>query len=423
MPESVTITDNRTGRSVEIPIVDGGLAATEFSKLLPGVWFFDPGFSATAICESAITYVDGEAGILEHRGYPIEQLAEQSSYLEVAYLLIHGELPTAAQLDAWNAEIARHALIEERFVERFVAGFHPGAHPMGMLVSAVAALSTFYPDSQDVSDPANRRLQEIRLVAKMPTLAAAVHRFSAGEPFVGPDEKLPFGENFLSMMWNTGKPDFVVEPLLAHAIDILFVLHADHEQNCSTTALRVVGSAHADPYSACAAACAGLYGPRHGGANEKVVKMLTAIGSMDNVGDFVQSVKESHGRIQGFGHRVYKHYDPRAAIIRKIAYDVFEIAGKNPLLDVALKLEETVLADEYFTSRRLYPNVDFYSGFIYQAMGFPPEMFTVLFALARTSGWVAHWAEMLDENERIARPRQIYTGRTRRDYVPIEKRV
>jgi citrate synthase len=420
--DSVTITDNRTGESIEIPIVDGGIASSEFSKLLPGVWFYDPAFSATALCRSAITFVDGEAGILEHRGYPIEQLAEQSSYLEVAYLLTHGELPTAAQLAAWNADIARHALIEEKFVERFVAGFHKGAHPMGMLVSAVAALSTFYPESKDIADPENRRLQVTRLIAKMPTLAAAVHRFSVGEEFVPPDETLPFGENFLTMMWDTGEPEFAVDPVLAHAIDVLFILHADHEQNCSTAALRVVGSAHADPYSACSAACAALYGPRHGGANEQVVKMLTEIGSIDNVGAFVKSVKESHGRIQGVGHRVYKHYDPRAAIIRQIAYDVFEISGKNPLLDVALKLEEAVLADEYFTSRRLYPNVDFYSGFIYQAMGFPPEMFTVLFALARTSGWVAHWAEMLDSNERIARPRQLYTGRRQRDYVPIGQR-
>ena len=423
MADSVTITDNRTGESLEIPIVDGGIASSEFSKLLPGIWFYDPAFSATALCRSEITFVDGEAGILEHRGYPIEQLAEQSSYLEVAYLLTHGELPTTAQLATWNADIARHALIEEKFVERFVAGFHKSAHPMGMLVSAVAALSTFYPESKDIADPENRRLQVTRLIAKMPTLAAAVHRFSVREEFVPPDEMLPFGENFLTMMWDTGEPEFAVDPVLAHAIDVLFILHADHEQNCSTAALRVVGSAHADPYSACSAACAALYGPRHGGANEQVVKMLTEIGSIDNVGAFVKSVKESHGRIQGVGHRVYKHYDPRATIIRQIAYDVFEISGKNPLLDIALKLEEAVLADEYFTSRRLYPNVDFYSGFIYEAMGFSPEMFTVLFALARTSGWVAHWAEMLDCNERIARPRQLYTGRRQRDYVPIGQRA
>ena len=420
--ESVTVTDNRTGRSMEIPIVDGGISSSEFSKLLPGIWFYDPAFSVTALCESAITYVDGDAGILEHRGYPIEQLAERSSYLEVAYLLTHGELPTAAQLAAWCAEIAHHETIEEKFVERFVAGFHPGAHPMGMLVSAVAALSTFYPDSKDVADPANRYLQLIRLIAKMPTLAAAVHRVSVGKSIVPPDEKLAFCENFLSMMWHTGEPDFEVDPVLVHAIDVLFLLHADHEQNCSTTAMRVVGSAHADPYSACAAACAGLYGPRHGGANEQVVKMLSQIGSIENVPDFVRAIKDGHGRIQGFGHRVYKHYDPRATIIRKIAYDVLGIAGANPLLDVALKLEETALADEYFTSRRLYPNVDFYSGFIYEAMGFPTDMFTVLFALARTSGWVAHWAEMLDGGERIARPRQLYTGAKRRDYVPIEER-
>ncbi|MDA8295984.1 MAG: citrate synthase [Actinomycetota bacterium] len=421
MPESITITDNRTGQAIEIPIVEGGVSAAEWSKLLPGLWFYDPGFSATAECESAITYIDGEAGILEYRGYPIEQLAEQATYLEVAYLLLKGELPTQAQLGTFVEEVTGHTFIHEN-VKRFLAGFHYDAHPMGMLVSEVGALSTFYPDAKDIEDPATRWSHTVRLIAKMPTLAAATHRFCAGRPFVYPDASLSFAENFLSMMWQTSGQPFEADPALVRAIELLFILHADHEQNCSTTTMRVVGSAHADPYSAVAAACAALYGPRHGGANEAVLRMLTSIGTLDEVPAFVQSVKEGHGRLQGFGHRVYKNYDPRAKIIRKAAYDVFEVTGKNPLLDIALKLEEVALADDYFISRRLYPNVDFYSGLIYQALGFPVEMFPVLFAIPRTSGWLAHWNEMLDHKTKIARPRQLYTGSPRRDFVPLSER-
>ena len=422
MVESVTITDNRNGQTIEIPIVDGGVSAEEWAKLLPGIWFYDPAFMTTAAAESSITFVDGDKGILEYRGYPIEQLTEQSTYLEVTYLLLFGELPTAEQLESWVEEITYHTFIHENMRKRFLEGFHYDAHPMGILVSAVAALSTFYPEAGDIFDPATRYKQVIRLIAKMPTLAAAAHRFSVGMPFVYPDNSLGFPANFLSMMWKTAEPRFDANPALAHAIDVLFILHADHEQNVSTTAMRVVGSSHVDPYSACAAACAALYGPRHGGANEQVIRMLQSIGSLENVPDFINSVKEGHGRLQGFGHRVYKNYDPRARIIRKVAYDVFEVTGKNPLLDIALKLEEVALADEYFTSRKLYPNVDFYSGLIYQAMGFPMEMFPVLFAIPRTAGWLAHWAEMLDHDTKIARPRQLYIGSPRRDYVPLAER-
>jgi len=422
VPESVTITDNRTGQSIEVPITDGGVSAAEWSKLLPGIWFYDPAFGATAECESAITYIDGDEGILRYRGYPIEQLAEQSSYLEVSYLLLNGELPNKQQYEAWVDEITRHTFIHENVRKRFLDGFHYDAHPMGMLVSAVGALSTFYPEAKDIFDPANRHSQIVRLVSKMPTLAAAAHRFSVGMPFVYPDNSLSFAENFLSMMWKVAEPRYEADPRLAKAIDVLFMLHADHEQNCSTTAMRVVGSSHADPYSSTAAACAALYGPRHGGANEEVLNMLNEIGSIENVPDFVKSVKEGKGLLFGFGHRVYKNYDPRAKIVQKIAYDVFEVTGKSPLLDIALKLEEVALADEYFISRRLYPNVDFYSGIIYQAMGFPTAMFTVLFAIARTSGWLAHWQESLDNKARIARPRQLYTGAEERDFVPMMKR-
>jgi citrate synthase len=421
--ESVTITDNRTGQSIEIPIVNDGVAASEWGKLLPGVWFFDPGYMYTAACESSITYLDGEAGILRYRGYPIEQLAEESTYLEVAYLLLNGELPTSAEFAAWKDQVTHHTYIHENMRKRFMEGFHYDAHPMGMLVSAVAALSTFYQDAKSIFDPASRQKQIVRLIAKMPTLAAAAHRFSVGMPFVYPDNDLDFCANFLSMMWKTGEPHFEPDPVLSRALDVLFILHADHEQNCSTTAMRTVGSSHADPYSATAAACAALYGPRHGGANEAVIRMLNEIGTMDAVPDFVRSVKEGHGRLQGFGHRVYKNYDPRAKIIKRTAYEVFEVTGKNPLLDIALKLEEVALADDYFVSRRLYPNVDFYSGLIYQAMGFPVEMFPVLFAIARTSGWLAHWVEMLDQESKIARPRQCYIGSQVRDYVPMGQRV
>ncbi len=422
MAESITIIDNRTGSQLEIPIAHGGVSAAEWQKLLPGIWFYDPGLVSTAVCESAITLVDGENGILRYRGYPIEQLAERSTYLEVAYLLLNGELPTEAEFDAWRHEVTYHTYIHENVRKRFLEGFHYDAHPMGMLVSAVAALSTFYLDAKDIFDADSRSKQVTRLIAKMPTLAAAAHRFSVGMPFVYPDNSLDFCANFLSMMWKVAEPRFDANPTLARALDTLFILHADHEQNCSTTAMRVVGSSHADPYSCCAAACAALYGPRHGGANEAVIRMLTEIGSIDNVPAFVEEVKQGHGRLQGFGHRVYKNYDPRAKFIKRTADEVFEITGKNPLLDIALKLEEIALADEYFTSRKLYPNVDFYSGLIYQAMGFPLEMFPVLFAIPRTSGWLAHWQELLDQDSKIARPRQLYVGDEPRDYVPIDRR-
>jgi citrate synthase len=420
--ESITITDNRTGQSVEIPIVNGGVSSQEWRKALPDVFFYDPGFLATAVCESAVTYLDGEAGVLRYRGYPIEQLAEHSTYLEVAYLLIHGELPNQQQHDEWVHEITYHTFIHENVRKRFLEGFHYDAHPMGMLVSAVAALSTFYLDAKEIHDPESRMKQITRLIAKMPTMAAACHRFSVGMPFVYPDNSLGFTANFLSMMWKIAEPRYDANPALARALDILFILHADHEQNCSTTAMRTVGSAHADPYSACAAACAALYGPRHGGANEAVIRMLTEIGSMENVPAFVAAVKEGRGRLQGFGHRVYKNYDPRAKIIKRAADQVFDVTGRNPLLDIALKLEETALDDEYFVSRRLYPNVDFYSGLIYQAMGFPIEMFPVLFAIPRTSGWLAHWIELLDQDQRIYRPRQLYVGADEREYVPMGHR-
>jgi citrate synthase len=420
--ESITITDNRSGESLEIPFQNGGIAASDWSKLLPGVWFYDPGLVSTAACESAITYLDGEAGILRYRGYPIEQLAEKSNYLEVAYLLLNSELPTPEQFQEWQHDITHHTFIHENVRKRFLDGFHYDAHPMGMLVSAVAALSTFYLDAKDIFDIESRNKQIVRLIAKMPTLAAAAHRFSVGMPFVYPDNSLEFASNFLSMMWKTAEPRFDANPALARALDILFILHADHEQNCSTTAMRVVGSSHSDPYSATAAAAAALYGPRHGGANEAVIRMLTEIGSIDNVESFVASIKAGHGRLQGFGHRVYKSYDPRAKIIKKTADEVFEITGKNPLLDIALKLEEIALSDEYFTSRKLYPNVDFYSGLIYQAMGFPLEMFPVLFAIPRTAGWLAHWQEMLDQDSKIARPRQLYIGAAQREYVGMNDR-
>ncbi|MFP4512214.1 MAG: citrate synthase [Acidimicrobiales bacterium] len=422
MPESVTITDNRTGESIEIPIENGGIDAGQFQKLLPGTWFFDPSFSATAGAASAITDLDGEAGILRYRGYPIEQLAQQSTFLEVAYLLVHGELPSAEQYDTWQHEITHHTFIHENVRKRFMEGFHHDAHPMGMLVSAIAALSTFYPEAKNIDDPDVRMKQIVRLIAKMPTLAAGAHRFSVGMPFVYPDNDLDFPSNFLSMMWKIAEPHYEADPVLSRALDVLFILHADHEQNCSTTAMRTVGSSHADPYSATAAASAALYGPRHGGANEAVIRMLNDIGSYENVEDYVKGVKAGEQRLQGFGHRVYKSYDPRAKIIKETADAVFEVTGKNPLLDIALKLEEVALSDDYFTSRKLYPNVDFYSGLIYQSMGFPLTMFTVLFAIPRTAGWLAHWLESLQQNSRIVRPRQLYTGTDVREYVPIDQR-
>jgi len=422
--ESITIVDNRTGKSVDVPIVNGGVDAAAWRGLLPGIWFYDPALMTTAATSSAISFLDGDAGILRYRGYPIEQLAEKSNYLEVAYLLVHGDLPSQDEYAKWVHDITYHTYIHENVRKRFMEGFHYDAHPMGMLVSAVAALSTFYPESKDIFTPEVRQAQIVRLIAKMPTLAAACHRFSVGMPFVYPDNSLDFASNFLSMMWKTAEPRYEADPVLAHALDVLFILHADHEQNCGTTALRTVASSHADPYSASAAACAALYGPRHGGANEQVIRMLTDIKSMDNVPDFIKSVKEGRGgKLQGFGHRVYKNYDPRATIIKRVADEVFEVTGKNPLLDIALKLEEVALNDEYFTSRKLYPNVDFYSGLIYQAMDFPIEMFTVLFAIPRTAGWLSHWVELLEQDQKIVRPRQLYIGAEERPFVPLAERA
>ncbi len=422
MSESISITDNRTGTTVDIPIEDGGIASNAFLKAVPGVWFYDPGFMATATAKSSITYLDGDAGILRYRGYPIEQLAEKASFLEVAYLLIHGELPNAEQSKVWETEITFHTFIHENVRKRFLEGFNYDAHPMGMLVSAVGALSTYYKDAKDIEDPENLHRQTVRLIAKMPTLAAAAHRFSIGMPFIYPDNNLGYVENFLSMMWKVAEPRYEAHPVLVRALEVLFILHADHEQNCGTTAMRTVGSAHADPYSATAAATAALYGPRHGGANEAVLKMLKTIGSLENVPAYIERVKKGEMLLEGFGHRVYKNFDPRAQIIKKTAHDVFAVTGFNPLLDIALKLEEVALQDDYFVSRRLYPNVDFYSGLIYQAMGFPPEMFTVLFAIPRTSGWLAHYKELLDQGAKISRPRQLYVGSEVRDYVPLAQR-
>jgi len=420
--ESITVTDNRTGESVEIPIVNGGVDAKAWQKLMPGMWFLDPGFKTTAATKSDITWIDGGEGILEYRGYPIEQLAEKSTYLEVAYLLINGELPTSEQYDAWVHDVTHHTFVHENIRKRFTESFHHDAHPMGMLMSTVAALSTFYPEAKDIEDPENRMLQMTRLIAKMPTLAAAAYRFGDGLPFVYPDNDLDFPTNFLSMLFKMAEPNYEADPKIARALDVLMILHADHEQNCSTTTVRTVGSSHADPYSAVAAGAAALYGPRHGGANEAVLKMLAEIGSYDQVDDYVDSVKRGEQRLMGFGHRVYKNFDPRATIIKQAAQDVFAATKSNPLLDIALKLEEYALADDYFIDRKLYPNVDFYSGLIYQALDIPTDMFTVMFAIPRTSGWLAHWNEMLSQDTAITRPRQVYTGSERRDFVAMGDR-
>ncbi len=422
MAETITIIDDRTGKKVTVPLRDGVFPSSALRELDPELRMYDPAFLSTAACESSITYIDGDAGILRYRGYPIEQLAEKSTYLEVAYLLLNGELPTSSQLEKWNYDVIHHTMIHENMRKRFVDGFHYDAHPMGMFVSAVAALGTFYPESKNIFDPASLEKQILRLIAKVPTLAAMCYRFSSGLPFVSPNNSMSYPENFLNMMFRLGD-DHTVDPRLTKAMDLLFILHADHEQNCGTTAMRVVASSHADPFSAMSAASSALYGPLHGGANEAAINMLTEIGSINNVEAFVKAVKAGQGRLQGFGHRVYKNYDPRAAIIKKAAYDVFEVTGKNQLLDIALKLEEVALSDEYFISRKLYPNVDFYSGLIYQALGFPIDMFTVLFAIPRTVGWLAHFSELLkDDAQKISRPRQWYTGVDKRDYLAINKR-
>ena len=410
MAETITITDDRTGKTVTVPITDGVFPASAIRELDANLFVYDPAYMQTAACKSAITYLDGNAGILRYRGYPIEQLAEQSTYLEVAYLLLKGELPDKAQLEQWTSDVTHHTYIHENMRKRFVDGFHYDAHPMGMFVSAVAALGTFYNDSKEIFDEESREKQILRLIAKTPTIASMCHRFSVGLPFNYPSNSLSYPGNFLQMMWKIGD-EYELDPVLERAMDVLFILHADHEQNCGTTAMRVVGSSHADPYSSAAAAASALYGPLHGGANEAVVRMLEEIGSVDNVPAFIDTVKRGADRLMGFGHRVYKNYDPRATIIKQTAYDVFEVTGKNPLLDIALKLEEAALSDPYFIDRKLYPNVDFYSGLIYQAMGFPIDMFTVLFAIPRTAGWLAHWQELLaDKDQKISRPRQWYDG-------------
>jgi citrate synthase len=425
--DSLTVTDNRTGRTYEIPITDETIRATELRNIKVndddfGLMTYDPAFMATASCRSAITYIDGDKGILEYRGYPIEQLAEKSSYLEVAYLLIHGELPTTSQLAEWDHLITIHTFVHEN-VKEFMQGFRYDAHPMGMLLASVGALSTFYPEAAAIHDPEARYIQVIRLLAKMPTLAAFAYRHNRGMPYVYPDNDLSYAGNFLSMIYKIAELKYEPDPRLEHALDVLFILHADHEQNCSTSAVRSIGSSQVDPYSAVAGGVAALYGPLHGGANEAVLRMLQRIGTTDNVPSFIEGVKKGDERLMGFGHRVYKNFDPRAKIIKTAVDEVFEVTGKNPLLNIATELEKIALEDEYFISRKLYPNVDFYSGLIYEALGMPVDMFPVLFAIGRTSGWIAQWLEMLDDKEqKISRPRQIYTGDRGLDYVPIAER-
>src|SRR5215468_4105951 len=425
--ETLTITDNRTGKTYEVPIEDGTVRATALRDIKVGeddfgVMSYDPAFMNTASCRSAITYLDGEAGVLEYCGYPIEQLAEKSTYLEVAYLLVHGELPNQQQLEEWTHQITTHTFVHEN-VKSFMQGFRYDAHPMGMLLASVGALSTFYPDANQIHDAEKRYLQIIRLIAKMPTLAAFAYRHNMGQPYVYPDNDLSYPGNFLSMLFRMTELKYQPDPRLERALDILFILHADHEQNCSTNAVRAVGSSQVDPYSAVAAGVAALYGPLHGGANEEVLRMLRRIEKKENIADFMQGVKEGKERLMGFGHRDYKNYNPRARIIKGAAEDVFEVTGTNPLLDIALELEKIALEDDYFVRRKLYPNVDFYSGLIYEALGMPVEMFPVLFAIGRTSGWIAQWLEMIEDGEqKIARPRQIYTGERDLTYVPIDQR-
>jgi citrate synthase len=425
--DTLTVIDNRTGRKYDIPIHDGAINATDLRQVRvseddAGLASYDPGFMNTASCQSKITYIDGDRGILRYRGYPIEQLAEKSTYLETAYLVLYGELPSKAQLEDWAYNITHHSILHEN-IKKFIDGFHHDAHPMGMLVSAVAALSTFYTDAKDIFNAESRQRQTHRLISKMPTLAGFAYRHSIGMPYAYPDNDLSYTGNFLNMLFKMTELKYKPHPVLEKALDVLFILHADHEQNCSTNAMRGVGSSHVDPYSAVAAAAAALYGPLHGGANEAVLKMLMEIGSKEKVPDFIKRVKSGQGRLMGFGHRVYKNYDPRAKIIKEIADKVFEVKGRNPLLDIALELERIALEDDYFIKRKLYPNVDFYSGLIYQSIGFPLDMFPVLFAIPRTSGWVAQWEEMLlDPDQKLARPKQVYKGAAKRDYVPVENR-
>jgi len=426
MTDTLSIRDNRTGREYEIAISDGTIRATDLKQIAvegeQGLATYDPGFVNTASCRSAITYIDGDEGILEYRGYPIEQLAEHSTFLEVAYLLLNGELPTQAQLDEWVHSVTYHTFIHEN-LKQFIEGFRYDAHPMGMLMATVSALSTFYPEASKIGDPENRMLQITRLIAKMPTLGAFAFRHQLGKPYVYPDNRLSYTANFLAMLFKMSEPTYVADERLVHALEVLFILHADHEQNCSTNAVRSVGSSQVDPYSAVAAGVAALYGPLHGGANEAVLAMLKRIGTTDNIGDFIGGVKEGKEKLMGFGHRVYKNYDPRAKIIKKASDDVFEVTGVNPLLKIAQELEKIALEDEYFVKRKLYPNVDFYSGLIYEALQFPAEMFTVLFAIGRTPGWLAQWSELVqDKEQKIARPKQIYTGMRTRDFVPMSER-
>ena len=424
--ETLTITDNRTGQSYELPITDGTIRATDLRQIKAddadfGLMTYDPAFMNTASCRSAITFLDGDAGVLQYRGYPIEQLAAESTFLEVAYLLLNGELPTGAQLDGWVGAVADHMFVHEN-VRSFMEGFRYDAHPMGMLLSAIGALGTFYPNASEIDNPEVRHLQIVRLIAKMRTLGAWAFRHTLGQPFVYPDREKSYTENFLAMMFQIGNK-YEADPRLVHALDVLFILHADHEQNCSTSAVRSVGSSQVDPYSAVAAGIGALYGPLHGGANEAVLRMLRRIGTKENIPAFMEGVKAGNERLMGFGHRVYKNFDPRATIIKKACDDVFEVTGVNPLLSIAQELEKIALSDEYFVKRKLYPNVDFYSGLIYEALGIPAEMFTVLFAIGRTPGWVAQWNEMIqDKEQKISRPRQVYIGRAARDYVALSSR-
>ena len=429
MADTLTVTDNRTGKTYELPITDGAIKATDLKKIKTadpddqGILTYDPACMNTAVCRSAITYIDGDKGVLLYRGYPIEQLAEHSTYLETAYLILNGELPSTAALDQWMHQVTMHTMVHEN-IKKFMEGYTYDAHPMGVFISTVAAMSTFYRDGKQIFDNERRKVQILRLIAKTPTIAAYAYRHSIGRPYVYPDNDLSFTGNFLNMLFKMTEAKYAPIEKLARALDVLFILHADHEQNCSTSTMRNIGSSHVDPYSALAGAAAALYGPLHGGANEAVLRMLTEIGSVANIPGFIKRVKAGDGRLMGFGHRVYKSYDPRAKIIKQTAYEVFEVTGKNPLLDIALELERIALEDEYFVSRKLYPNVDFYSGLIYQAMGFPVEMFAVLFAIARTVGWVAQWEEMLlDPGHQDFRPRQIYTGAEPRDYVALASRA
>ncbi|HKP46948.1 MAG TPA: citrate synthase [Pyrinomonadaceae bacterium] len=425
--ETLTITDNRTGKQYEVPIADGTIKAMDLRQIKMsdddfGLMTYDPAFMNTASCKSRITYIDGDNGVLEYRGYPIDQLAEKSSYLEVAYLLLHGELPDEAQLKEWTRNITYHTFINEN-IKTVMDGFHYNAHPMGMFEATLGALSTFYPDAKQIFDVECRRKQIFRLVAKVPTIAAFAYRHRIGMQYAYPDNDLGYEGNFLNMMFKTTELKYQPNPVLERALSVLFILHADHEQNCSTNAMRSIGSAHTDPFSALGGAAAALYGPLHGGANEMVLRMLNEIGSKDKIPEYIKRVKAGEFRLMGFGHRVYKNYDPRARIIKQVADEVFEVTGKDPMLEIALELERIALEDEYFVKRRLYPNVDFYSGIIYRAMRFPVDMFPVLFAIPRTSGWLAQWVEMLeDPDQKIARPRQIYLGHKTRDYVPMEKR-